>query len=58
VLVEGREPKATALAVASLLADPSELARMGAAGRARVEKGFTWSSRAEALAAILSRAAR
>jgi len=57
VLVEGREPKAVALAVARLLRDAPLRARMGTAGRARVEEEFTWSMRAEQLARILSRAA-
>jgi phosphatidylinositol alpha-1,6-mannosyltransferase len=57
VLVEGREPKAVALAVSRLLLDASLRARMGTAGRARVEEEFTWSMRAEQLARILSRAA-
>ncbi len=57
MLVEGREPKAVALAVARLLLNPRLRARMGTAGRARVEEEFTWSMRAEQLARILSRAA-
>ena len=57
VLVEGGEPKAVALAVSRLLRDPDLLARMGAAGRARVEAGFTWGVRTDRLIGILSRAA-
>ncbi len=56
LLVEGREPKAVALAIARLLQDPTLRERMGAAGRARVERDFTWDGRAEQLAAILTRA--
>src|SRR5207245_10580817 len=57
VLVEGREPKAVALAAARRRRDAPVRARMGTAGRARVEEEFTWSMRAEQLARILSRAA-
>jgi len=56
LLVESREPKATALAIARLLLDPQLRARMGAAGRARVEAHFTWDGRAEQLATILAKA--
>jgi phosphatidylinositol alpha-1,6-mannosyltransferase len=58
VLVEGREPKAVALAIAGLLRDPGATARMGAAGRARIEEGFTWPKRAQQLAGILREAVR
>lgn len=58
LLVEGREPKAVGLAVAKLLANPSLAARMGAAGRTRVEAEFTWSRQAERLADVLRRAVR
>lgn len=58
VLVEGREPKAVALAMARLLDDPGTMASMGAAGRGRVEEGFTWPKRTERLAEILRRAVR
>jgi glycosyltransferase involved in cell wall biosynthesis len=54
--VEGPEPKAVALTISRLLLDPALRARMGAAGRARVQEGFTWAMRAEELARILSRA--
>jgi phosphatidylinositol alpha-1,6-mannosyltransferase len=57
LLVEGAEPKAVALAVARLLTDPDARARMGTAGRARVEAGFTWARQAERLAALLHAAA-
>jgi phosphatidylinositol alpha-1,6-mannosyltransferase len=57
LLVEGAEPKAVALAVARLLTDPDARAGMGAAGRARVESGFTWARQAERLAALLHAAA-
>jgi phosphatidylinositol alpha-1,6-mannosyltransferase len=56
LLVEGAEPKAVALAVARLLRDPVRMERMGAAGRTRVEKSFTWTVRARRLAEVLTRA--
>lgn len=58
ILVEGAEPKAVALAVARLLRDSAALARMGSAGRERVEREFTWSGQSERLASILREAAR
>jgi phosphatidylinositol alpha-1,6-mannosyltransferase len=58
LLVEGREPKAVALAVASLLRAPDMASRMGQAGRRRVEEGLTWAHQTERLVAILSRAVR
>jgi phosphatidylinositol alpha-1,6-mannosyltransferase len=57
LVVEGAEPKAVALTVARLLRDPELMARMGAAGRARVEEHFAWDVRAAQLAEILSRSA-
>ncbi|MFN2589672.1 MAG: glycosyltransferase family 4 protein [Actinomycetota bacterium] len=56
VLVEGAEPKAVALAIARLLIDRDRAAAMGAAGRDRVEREFTWKHRARELAEILTRA--
>ncbi len=58
LLVEGREPKAVALAVARLLNDRGSADRMGAAGRARVEQEFAWPIIAGRLGAILTQAAR
>jgi phosphatidylinositol alpha-1,6-mannosyltransferase len=58
LLVEGAEPKAVALAVARLLRDPGALARMGSAGRERVEREFTWSRQGEQLEAILREATK
>jgi phosphatidylinositol alpha-1,6-mannosyltransferase len=58
VLVEPREPKAVALAIASLLDDPTRRARYGAAGRARVERAFTWAQRGARLGQILAEAPR
>jgi phosphatidyl-myo-inositol dimannoside synthase len=56
LLVEGREPKAVALAVRSLLRAPHVAAGMGKAGRQRIEGGFTWAHQTERLAEILRRA--
>jgi phosphatidylinositol alpha-1,6-mannosyltransferase len=56
LLVEGGEPKAVALAVARLLRDPNISLRMGSAGRARVERTFTWARQADRLAKILQHA--
>jgi phosphatidylinositol alpha-1,6-mannosyltransferase len=55
LVVEGREPKAVALAVASLLRAPDVADRMGQAGRRRVEEGFTWAHQTARLAGILRR---
>jgi phosphatidylinositol alpha-1,6-mannosyltransferase len=55
-LVEGSEPKAIAFSLAQLLLDPALREGMGRAGRARVERAFTWPFRAAALAEVLSRA--
>jgi phosphatidylinositol alpha-1,6-mannosyltransferase len=57
VLVEGAEPKAVALALSRLLLEPTRAAAMGAAGRLRVEREFTWTRRSRELAAVLARAA-
>jgi phosphatidyl-myo-inositol dimannoside synthase len=56
LLVEGREPKAVALAVASLLRAPGVADRMGRAGRRRIEVGLTWAHQTARLAGILRRA--
>jgi phosphatidylinositol alpha-1,6-mannosyltransferase len=58
LLVEGGEPKAVALAVGSMLRAPDVAARMGRAGRIRVEDGFTWKHQSERLVEVLARAAR
>jgi len=57
ILVEGREPKAVALAVTRLLTHRPLADAMGTAGRARVEAEFTWKGQAARLAEVLSRAA-
>jgi phosphatidyl-myo-inositol dimannoside synthase len=53
LLVEGREPKAVALAVASLLRDTEAAGRMGKRGRLRVEREFTWWGQTGLLAGVL-----
>jgi phosphatidylinositol alpha-1,6-mannosyltransferase len=58
LLAEGREPKAVALAVASLLSAPDVAKRMGRAGRRRVEEGLTWARQTERLVAVLGRTVR
>jgi phosphatidyl-myo-inositol dimannoside synthase len=58
LLAEGREPKAVALAVASLLSAPDVAKRMGRAGRRRVEEGLTWARQTERLVAVLRRTVR
>ena len=58
LLVEGREPKAVALAIARLLDDREGANRMGFAGRARVESEFAWPIVARRLGEILTRAAQ
>ncbi len=50
LLVDGRQTGSVAEAVAGLLADPERAAAMGKAGRARVERSFTWPRIAERLA--------
>jgi phosphatidylinositol alpha-1,6-mannosyltransferase len=56
LLVDGRRVAEVAEAVASLLADPATAERMGRAGRARVERAFTWERAAAELAAYLRQA--
>lgn len=56
VLVDGEDVAAVADAVASLLEDPGRAEAMGAAGRARVERHFTWPRAAEQLAGWLREA--
>jgi phosphatidyl-myo-inositol dimannoside synthase len=53
LLVEGHEPKAVALALVRLLGHPELAARMGVAGRARIEAEFTWQRRSARLAELL-----
>jgi len=56
LLVDGTDPDDVADAVASLLEDPAYAARLGKAGRARVERDHTWSGAAARLADLLRRA--
>lgn len=49
------EVAAWAAAIAGLCADPTALARMGRAARARAEAEFTWAANAARLEAILAR---
>jgi phosphatidylinositol alpha-1,6-mannosyltransferase len=57
LLVDGRNAGAVAEAVASLLEDPGRARAMGAAGRARVERHFTWRRAAAQLDGWLAEAA-
>ena len=57
VLVEGKEPKAVALALTRLLLDSALSRRLGEAGLRRVQADFTWRARAAELVEILSAAA-
>lgn len=53
ILVDGRRVAAVAEAVGDLLADAARAGEMGKAGRARVERFFTWPRAAEQLASWL-----
>jgi phosphatidylinositol alpha-1,6-mannosyltransferase len=57
LLVDGRDVGAVADAVGALLADPVRGRALGAAGRARVERHFTWSRVASQLVGWLNQAA-
>jgi phosphatidylinositol alpha-1,6-mannosyltransferase len=57
LLVDGAEVDAVADAVASLLEEPARARAMGAAGRERVERRFTWPRAAAQLAGWLREAA-
>jgi phosphatidylinositol alpha-1,6-mannosyltransferase len=57
LLVDGADVGRVADAVASLLEDPARAAAMGAAGRGRVERHFTWPRAADQLAGWLREAA-
>jgi phosphatidylinositol alpha-1,6-mannosyltransferase len=58
LLVDGRSVAEVADAVATLLSDPPLAEAMGRAGRARVERHFTWSRAADQLTAWLRGAVR
>jgi len=53
-LVDGRDVAAVAGSVVSLLRDPAAAAAMGAAGRAWVEREWTWDAAATRLAQLLA----
>lgn len=57
LLVDGSNVRAVADAVASLLEDPGRAQAMGAAGRARVERHYTWARAAGQMAGWLREAA-
>ena len=57
LVVDGRHVGQVAEAVAGLLDDPQRARRMGKAGRARVERSYTWPVIAERLARWLREAA-
>ncbi|MHA6783914.1 glycosyltransferase family 4 protein [Pseudonocardia saturnea] len=52
-VVDGRDPRAVADALAGLLADPAAAAAMGRAGRARMEADWSWAARVRDLTALL-----
>src|SRR6266508_2662000 len=58
LVVDGRHPGAVSEAVAGLLANPARSEAMGKAGRARVERLFTWPRRVGGLARWLAEASR
>jgi phosphatidylinositol alpha-1,6-mannosyltransferase len=58
LLVEGGDVMQVASAVSDLLADPERARRMGAVGRARVERHHAWPAIAARLAGWLEEAAR
>jgi phosphatidylinositol alpha-1,6-mannosyltransferase len=57
LVVDGTHPGAVAEAVGALLADPGRAQAMGKAGRARVERSYTWPHAAALLATWLREAA-
>lgn len=58
VLVEPGDPEELAAALADLLDDPDRRAALGAAGRARALERFSWTSVAQATAAVYDEAIR
>ncbi|HEU4527926.1 MAG TPA: glycosyltransferase family 4 protein [Actinomycetota bacterium] len=58
ILVDGTRIEEVASAVGDLLADPARADAMGGAGRARVERRYTWPRAAAELAGWLREAAR
>jgi len=53
-VVDGRDVAAVASAVADLLADPDRARVMGAAGRAWMQREWTWEARVARLRALLA----
>ena len=53
-LVDGRDVQEVATAVADLLADPEQAAKLGAAGRDWMRSSWRWDQRADRLAALLA----
>jgi phosphatidylinositol alpha-1,6-mannosyltransferase len=53
-LVDGRNVDEVATAVADLLADPEQAAKLGDAGRGWMRRSWRWEQRAEQLAGLLS----
>ncbi|HEU4354463.1 MAG TPA: glycosyltransferase family 4 protein [Actinomycetota bacterium] len=58
ILVDGRRVEEVAAALADLLSDPARADEMGRAGRARVERHYTWPRAATELAGWLGEAVR
>jgi glycosyltransferase involved in cell wall biosynthesis len=56
LLVPPGDPQALAGAITTLLDDPDERARLGAAGRQRVVENFTWRAAAQRTAEVYRRA--
>jgi phosphatidylinositol alpha-1,6-mannosyltransferase len=52
-VVEPRSPEAVAAAISGLLDDPAKARAMGAAGRARVEERWSWTTIAATFARLL-----
>jgi phosphatidylinositol alpha-1,6-mannosyltransferase len=53
-VVDARTPTDLTAALIALLADPDRAAAMGAAGRGWMREGWSWSSRAQKLSALLT----
>jgi glycosyltransferase involved in cell wall biosynthesis len=58
LLVPPRDPRALAEAIEALLDDPARRARMGAAGRSRMERHFSWARCGERTAAVYAQVLR
>jgi phosphatidylinositol alpha-1,6-mannosyltransferase len=53
-VVDGRDAPLLAKALADLLADPDRAAAMGAAGRARMRRDWSWPARVAQLRRLLT----